>query len=165
MTLKINTIKPKYGSRKTTKRWGRGGGSGKGNFSTHGCKGQKARSGGCKAPGFEGGQTPLYLRMPKLGGFRNPRRIEHKEVNVGDLNTNFKDGEVVNKESLFHKNLIKDLETPVKILGNGELSISLTIHAEKASKSAIEKIEKAKGKLVISHKANKESSPKSEASA
>jgi large subunit ribosomal protein L15 len=103
--------------------------------------------------------------MPKLGGFRNPRRIEHKEVNVGDLNTNFKDGEVVNKESLFHKNLIKDLETPVKILGNGELSISLTIHAEKASKSAIEKIEKAKGKLVISHKANKESSPKSEASA
>jgi large subunit ribosomal protein L15 len=147
--MKLNELKANPGSRKARKRVGRGNGSGAGTYSGRGMKGQSARSGGRRRPGFEGGQTPLYMRMPKLGGFKNPRRIEYATVNVGRLNETFKEGETVNNETLAAKNLIPNAKQKIKILGDGELTLKLTVKADKISKTAQEKIEKAKGTVEL----------------
>ena len=132
------------GARKRAKTVGRGNGSGHGSSSTRGGKGQTARTGSGYKPGFEGGQTPLYRKMPKLKGFNNPNHISYQVVNVDDLNI-FEDGEEINTVKLFEKKLINKKENPVKILGNGELTKKLTVKVDRISESAKVKIEKAKG--------------------
>ena len=132
------------GARKKAKTVGRGNGSGHGSSSTRGGKGQTARTGSGYKPGFEGGQTPLYRKMPKLKGFNNPNHLKYQVVNVGDLNI-FEDGEEINTVKLFEKKLINKKGKLVKILGNGELTKKLTVKADRISESAKEKIEKAKG--------------------
>lgn len=144
--MQLHELKPKFGSRHRKIRVGRGDGSKRGTYSGRGGKGQTARTGGVRRPGFEGGQTPLIRRMPKLGGFKNVNRVEYAVVNVGDFEKHFKEGDTVNRETLQEKGLIRSSK-PIKILGNGELKISLNVKVEKVSASAKEKIEKAKGKI------------------
>ena len=124
----IHNLKPnKQKKRKTV---GRGNGSGHGTFSGRGGKGQKARSGGSKGlkgGSFEGGQTPLMRRMPKLPGFTNPNTKKYKAINFLSLEKHFKDGETVNLKSLYEKGLIKKKNQLVKILGKGKLTKKLTI--------------------------------------
>ncbi len=131
------------------KRVGRGNGSGHGTYSTRGMKGQSARSGGRRRPGFEGGQTPYLRRLPKLKGFKNPNRVEFQAVNIGDLNV-FDDKATVDKAALYEKNLIAKKNRPVKLLGGkGELEKTLTIKVDKASASAIKAVEAKKGKVEL----------------
>lgn len=144
--MKIHTLKPTPGSRKKAVRVGRGNGSRKGTYAGRGGKGQTARTGGARRPGFEGGQTPLVRRMPKLGGFKNPGRIENVGINVDKLNRFYKAGETVNRTTLIEKKLIPAKNTqPIKILGDGKLAISLTFNVDSFSASAKAKIEKAGG--------------------
>jgi len=141
--MELYNLKPKYGSKNSRKRIGRGSGSGFGGTSGKGHKGQNARSGGGVPPGFEGGQMPLKRRIPKFG-FHNIFRKEFAIVNVGSLNI-FEDGAVVDPEVLISKGLIKKAKDGIKILGNGEISKKITVKANKFSASAKEKIEKAGG--------------------
>ncbi len=135
--------------RPSRKRVGRGNGSGLGTYSGKGMKGQTARAGGRRRPGFEGGQTPLLRKMPKLKGFKNPNRVEHQAVNVGDLNI-FEDGTTVDFKLLLEKNLISKKTKPVKLLGGkGELEKKLTIIVDQASKEAIKKVEAKKGTVQV----------------
>jgi len=128
---------------KRSKRVGRGRATGKGKTSGRGHKGQKARAGKKLRAGFEGGQTPIFQRLPKYRGFTNPNYIAYQVINVSTLEEL---GEkTINKESLLKHRLIRRLSQPVKILGNGDLSKSLTISVEAASKSALDKISKAGG--------------------
>lgn len=143
--MKVQNLKPNFGSKQKRKRVGRGGGSGIGNYCGRGGKGQTARTGGNRRPGFEGGQTPIYRRMPKLGGFKNPTRIEYTVFNVKTLAKYFQKGETVSLETLVEKKLLRSTKNPVKILGEGEINIPLTIQLQKISKSAVEKIIKAGG--------------------
>lgn len=145
--MNINDLKPAAGSTKNRKRVGRGNGSGHGKTAGRGMNGQKSRAGGGKRPGFEGGQTPLYMRLPKLPGFRNPNRKEYAPVNVGRLEELFEAGETVDKQALVAKNVIKKDTQLVKVLGDGDLTKALTIHVDKVSASAKEKIEAAGGKV------------------
>jgi len=145
--MNLNSIKPKRGSVKSKKRFGRGNASGHGTFSGRGCKGQGQRKSGTVRPGFEGGQTPLIRRLPKLRGFTSPTRTEYQIVNVGDLEK-FKDGDEVNILALLEKKLIKRKEFPVKILGDGKLTKKLSVKAHKVSSSAKEKIVAAGGKIL-----------------
>jgi large subunit ribosomal protein L15 len=143
--MKIHDLSPAEGSVATKKRLGRGTGSGLGKTSGKGHKGQKARSGGGVRPGFEGGQMPLYLRLPKRG-FSNARfRKEYAEVNVSRLN-GFKAGAKVTPEKLIEAGIVKKVKDGVKIMGSGELTKRLTVAAHKFTKGAIEKIEAAGGK-------------------
>ncbi|WP_418238379.1 50S ribosomal protein L15, partial [Ellagibacter isourolithinifaciens] len=112
-----------------------------------GLNGQKSRAGGGKRPGFEGGQTPLAMRLPKLPGFRNINRVEYLPVNVSRLEEKFEAGEVVNGESLKAKGIIKHEDALVKVLGDGELTKALTVSVDKVSASAKAKIEAAGGKV------------------
>ena len=128
-------------------RKGRGMGSGNGKNAGTGNKGQKSRSGGLKAPGFEGGQTPLYRRLPKFG-FTNNGHKEYAIVNISSLNM-FKEGTVVTPALLKEEGLVKKEFDGVKILGNGELSVKLTVQAAKFSKSAVAAIEKLGGKAEV----------------
>ena len=139
-------LKSNPGARKKRKVVGRGNGSGHGTYSTRGMNGQRQRTGSTASPGFEGGQTPLYRKMPKLGGFKNVNRVAYQVVNVGALNV-FDENEEVNIAKLFEKNLICHKNLPVKILGDGDLTKKLVVKADKISASAKEKIEKAKGKF------------------
>jgi len=132
--------------KKTKKRVGRGNGSKKGTYSGRGMNGQSSRSGGKRRPGFEGGQTPLIRRMPKLKGFKNPNKVRYQVVNVHQLES-FKNGTTIDKEILKKKKLIRNAEKPVKILSAGELSKKLTITVESVSAAAQKKIEKAGGKV------------------
>jgi large subunit ribosomal protein L15 len=144
--MKQNTLKPAPGSKKSKKRVGRGG-----NHGTYACRGrdgQNSRTGGGVRPGFEGGQTPLLRRMPKLKGFRNYNKIYYFALNVGTLNTLFKDGDKVDAAALIEKGILKK-ELPIKLLGNGDLKAKLDITVSLASKSAVEKVEKAGGKLTL----------------
>lgn len=144
--MQLHDLFPAPGSRKARKRVGRGHGSGHGGTSTRGSNGQLSRAGGGKGPGFEGGQLPLYMRLPKLGGFTNRNRIEYAVVNVFKLNEMFEDGDVVTPEALQAKGAIKSAtKLPVKVLGDGEISKKLTIKVEKVSKTAQAKIEAAGG--------------------
>ncbi len=145
--MEIKDLKPAAGSTKPRKRVGRGPASGTGKTAGRGLNGQKSRSGGGKGAGFEGGQTPLARRLPKLPGFRNPNRVEYKAVNVSRLDAKFEAGDVVDGESLKAKGIIKKMDEPVKILGDGEITKALTVKVEKISASARRKIEAAGGKV------------------
>lgn len=142
--MKLHELKSPQGV-KERKRVGRGEASGHGGTSGRGHKGQKARSGGNIRPGFEGGQNPLHLRMPKIGGFKNPFKKEYSIVNVERLEA-FKNNSIVDPEVLAKIGVVKK-NSLVKILGKGEISKTLTVKAHKFSQLAVEKIEKAKGKV------------------
>lgn len=134
---------------KAKKRVGRGPGSGMGKTSTRGQKGQKSRSGASIPAWFQGGQTPLYRRIPKRG-FNNARfRTEYATINLSDLNKFFNDGDTVTPELLKEKGIIKKQLCGVKVLGNGELEKKLTIKANRFSSSAVTKIESAGGKAEV----------------
>lgn len=141
--MKLNELKNVEGAKTEGFRKGRGMGSGNGKNCGTGNKGQKSRSGGLKAPGFEGGQTPLYRRLPKFG-FTNNAHKEYAIVNVGSLNK-FKEGTVVTSALLIEEGLVKKEYDGIKVLGNGELSVKLTVKANKFSKTAKAAIEKAGG--------------------
>lgn len=145
--MKLNEIRPAEGHRKAAKRKGRGVGSSLGKTAGRGHKGQGARSGGGVRPGFEGGQLPLYRRLPKRG-FTNHFALRYAEVNVGQLAA-FESGAVVTPEALKEKGIIRREFDGVKILGRGELKKKLTVKAAKFSKSAEEKITAAKGKIEV----------------
>ena len=147
--MKLNNLKPSAGSTHTSKRLGRGQGSGKGGTSTRGTKGAQARAGYEHKIGFEGGQMPIQRRLPKFG-FKNPTRVEYKAVNVSDI------------EALAAKTGLKEIGIAeikaarfasrtdlVKVLGRGEISAAVTVTADAFSKSAIAKIEAAGGKAVV----------------
>ena len=145
--MKLHELKPAIGSTTAPKRLGRGVGSGLGKTSGKGHKGAKARSGGGKRPGFEGGQMPLTRRLPKRG-FTNIYRKEYAAVNVSALEC-FEDGATVTAEALKDAGLIKKTLDGVKILGGGELTKKLTVKAAKFSASAKEKIEAVGGKAEV----------------
>jgi len=153
MTVHIGSLRPAPGSRKKPKRVGRGVGSGHGRTATRGHKGHKSRSGFAQPPGFEGGQMPLHRRLPKRG-FRNPLRVEYQEVNVGRLQElvdqgRLAPGAVVTPELLYTLKVIRKRSEPVKILGDGELTTALEVHAHRFSSSAQQKIVSAGGKVVL----------------
>ena len=141
--MKLHELQPVEGSRKERNRVGRGIGSGNGKTSGRGQKGQKARSGGGVRPGFEGGQNPLFRRIPKRG-FNNVNRKEFAVVNLDDLNK-FEDGTVVSPALLLETKVIKKERSGVKVLANGKLEKKLTVQAHKFSSSAKEAIEAAGG--------------------
>ena len=143
--MRINTIQPAEGSKTSAKRLGRGIGSGLGKTSGKGHKGQWARSGGGVRPGFEGGQMPLTRRVPKRG-FNNHFKKVYAIVNLSQLN-GYEAGSVVDFETLYFDGQIKEVKNPVglKVLGDGELTVALTVKANKFSKAAKEAIEKAGG--------------------
>lgn len=145
--MKIHELQPAAGSRHPRKRVGRGTGSGMGKTSTRGHKGQNARSGGGVRPGFEGGQNPLYRRLPKRG-FNNPFRKEYAIVNLEQLNR-FAEGTEVTPELLMSSGVVKNPLAGIKILGDGELTVKLTVKANKFSESAVEKITAAGGKAEV----------------
>jgi large subunit ribosomal protein L15 len=142
--MKLHELKPAPGSTTAPTRLGRGVGSGLGKTSGKGHKGAKARSGGGKAPGFEGGQMPLTRRVPK-SGFVNIFRKEYATVNLSALEC-FEDGAVVTIDTLKELGLVKQVKDGVKILGGGEITRKLTVQVTKFTASAKEKIEAAGGK-------------------
>ena len=145
--MKLHELKAVEGARHSRKRVGRGTGSGHGKTSCRGHKGQNSRSGGGVRPGFEGGQTPLFKRLPKRG-FTNVNRKDYAVVNVEDLNVFEKDS-VVTIENLQEKGLVKKLYDGVKVLGAGKLEVALTVKANKFSKAAEEAITSAGGKIEV----------------
>ncbi|HHY98459.1 MAG TPA: 50S ribosomal protein L15 [Firmicutes bacterium] len=145
--MKLHELRPPAGAKHDPKRRGRGIGSGLGKTAGRGHKGQLARSGGGKGPGFEGGQTPLQRRLPTRG-FNNPFKKEFVEVNVSKLNR-FEDGTQVTPELLVQEGVIKQIKDGIRILGNGEVNKALTVRANGFSKSAIAKIEAAGGKVEV----------------
>ncbi len=145
--MKQNELKPAAGSRKSRKRVGRGPGSGLGKTSGRGEKGQKSRSGYSAKRGFEGGQMPLHRRIPKRG-FHNIFRKEYLTVNVERLNE-FEAGTVVTPESLREKGMLHKGRLDVKVLGNGDLKVALTVRAHKFTEAAARKIQEAGGKAEV----------------
>lgn len=145
--MQLHDLKPAVGSKQASKRVGRGNGSGLGKTAGKGHKGQNARSGGGVRPGFEGGQMPLYRRVPKRG-FTNIFSKDYVEVNVSRLNI-FEDGTEVTPELLKESGVVSKLKDGVKILGNGVLEKKLTIKATKFTKGAVEKIESIGGKVEV----------------
>lgn len=145
--MKLHELKPAEGSRKPRRRVGRGIGSGMGKTSTRGTKGQFSRTGSGTRPGFEGGQMPLYRRLPKRG-FKNTFAKKYAEVNVEQLNC-FDNGAVVDPAALIEAGILKNVLDGVRVLGNGELTKSLTVQAQGFTKSAQQKIEAAGGKAEV----------------
>jgi large subunit ribosomal protein L15 len=143
--MKLHELKPAPGSRKAPKRVGRGPGSGTGKTAGRGHKGQKSRSGYRRMRGFEGGQMPLHRRLPKRG-FTNIFRKEYRTVNVERLN-GFEAGSVVDPAALQQAGLLKKGSSEVKVLGNGALSVALTVRAHRFTEAAAKKIEAAGGKV------------------
>ena len=146
--MKLNELKYNEGSKKDIKRLGRGSSSGTGKTSGRGENGQKSRSGGGVRVGFEGGQLPLYRRLPKRGFSNAMFKKTYAVINVSDLNK-FEEGTEVTPELLFEMGIIKKQLSGIKVLGNGELTKKLTVEAVKFSKSAKEAIEKAGGKVEV----------------
>ena len=147
--MKLHDLRPAEGGGvKAKKRLGRGIGSGLGKTSGRGHKGQNARSGGGVRPGFEGGQMPLFRRLPKRG-FTNIFAKDFAEINVGVLADYFNDGDVVTPEILLEKKLVKKAKDGVRILGNGEINVKLEVKAQHFTKSAAERIEAAGGKAEV----------------
>lgn len=147
--MKLNELRPAAGSRKPSKRRGRGNGSGHGNFSGRGCKGQRARAGGkYTMPGFEGGQTPFWKKLPKRGFF-NYTGKRYAWINLETLESRFEDGAEVTPELLHERGLIKQQGDGLKVLGEGKLTKKLTVHAHRFSASARQQIEQAGGKAVV----------------
>ncbi len=147
--MKLHELSPnKGGAVKATKRRGRGTGSGQGTTAGRGSNGQNSRSGGGVRPGFEGGQMPIYRRLPKRG-FTNIFAKEYAIVNVSDLNDRFEDGTEITPVLLIQSGIIKKICDGVKILGDGNLEKKFTVTANKFSKSATEKIEANGGKVEV----------------
>ena len=146
--MKLHELRPSEGAFKTSKRLGRGTGSGLGKTSGKGHKGQNARSGGGVRPGFEGGQLPLFRRLPKRGFSNAMFKVEYATINVSDLEK-FEDGAVVTPELLKEMGIVKSQLAGIKVLGNGELTKKVTVKAAKFSKTAVEKIEKIGGKAEV----------------
>lgn len=145
--MKLHELSPAPGSRKTRKRIGRGIGSGTGKTSGRGHKGQNSRSGGGVRPGFEGGQNPLYRRLPRRG-FTNIHRREYAIVNLDQLGK-FEEGTEVTPELLQESGIVKNPKFGIKVLGDGELTVQLTVKANKFSQSAVDKIQAAGGKTEV----------------
>ena len=145
--MKLHELAPAAGSKKTRTRVGRGLGSGLGKTSGRGQKGQNSRSGGGVRTGFEGGQMPLYRRLPKRG-FKNIFALQYAEVNVSQLNR-FEDGATVDPVALIEAVILKNVRDGIRILGNGTLERKLTVIANGFTKSAVEKIEAAGGKVEV----------------
>jgi large subunit ribosomal protein L15 len=143
--MMLEKLSPAPGSKKKSKRVGRGDGSGYGTYSGRGCKGQKSRAGYKMRPGFEGGQLPLIKRLPEKRGFTNIFRTEYSTVNIGQLSV-FESGSKVTPEKLVEAGIAKSLKRPIKILAGGDISHPLTIKAHKFSAAAKAKIEAAGGK-------------------
>jgi large subunit ribosomal protein L15 len=147
--MRLHDLQPLPGSRRRKKRFGCGESSGHGKTSTRGNKGQKARSGGAIRPGFEGGQMPLYRRLPKKGFNNSMFQDVIVAVNVSTLNEQFEDGAVVNEESLRAAGILRGKFDAIKVLGDGEITRKLTVQVDKVSASAKEKIEKAGGTVTL----------------
>ena len=164
--MKLHDLRPPDGSRTARTRVGRGIAAGKGTTAGRGTKGQKARAGGSIPPWFEGGQTPLHMRIPKLRGFKNRFKVEYEVVNVGDIARVVESGRLeagppaggrsrnsapitVNQDLLRNAGLIRTLNKPMKVLGSGELSVALFVVADAFTKSAREKIEGAGGSVNV----------------
>ena len=145
--MRIHELKKPEGSTKAPKRIGRGQGTGQGTTAGRGMNGQNSRSGGGVRLGFEGGQMPLYRRLPKRG-FHNKWAKEYEIVNVEELNV-FAAGTEVTQALLEEAGIVKQVKDGVKILGEGSLNVALTVKAEKFSKTAVEKIEAAGGKVEV----------------
>lgn len=145
--MELQDLKPAEGSRKNRKRVGRGPASGTGKTSGRGLNGQKSRAGGGKGAGFEGGQTPLARRLPKLPGFTNINHTEYLPVNVSRLEEKFNAGDVVDGAALKAAGIIKHEDALVKVLGDGIITKALTVKVDKVSASAKAKIEAAGGKV------------------
>ena len=145
--MELKDLKPAEGSKHARKRLGRGAGSGTGKTAGRGLNGQLSRAGGGKRAGFEGGQTPLARRLPKLPGFTHLQRVEYVPVNVSRLEEKFNAGDVVDCASLKAAGIIKHEDALVKVLGDGTLTKALTVKVDKVSASAKEKIEAAGGKV------------------
>jgi len=141
--MELHELKPSVGARKERKRKGRGIGTGNGKTAGKGHKGQNARSGGGVRPGFEGGQMPIFRRLPKRG-FKNPNRTEYAIVNLDTLNL-FEEGTEVTPELLVETGVVKNTKNGIKVLGNGSLEQKLTVKAHKFSGSAKEAIVAAGG--------------------
>jgi large subunit ribosomal protein L15 len=141
--LNLSNLKPASGSRKKRKRVGRGNASGNGTTCGRGAKGQKARAGGSVPVWFEGGQMPIYRRLPKRG-FKNPFRKEYAVVNIRDL-AGFEKGSVIDRKALRDKGKIPSLSVFVKLLGKGDIDVPLTVKLDKASQAALDKLQKAGG--------------------
>ena len=146
--MNLTDLRPAAGTNKNKKRLGRGVGTGQGKTAGKGMKGQNSRSGGGVRPGFEGGQMPLYRRLPKVG-FTNIFRKEYAVVNLFDLNERFEDGTVVTIDALKEAGLVKAMKNGVKILATGEITKKLTVQANKFSATAAEKINAAGGKAEV----------------
>lgn len=146
--MKLNELRAAEGATKTMKRVGRGHGSGWGKTATRGYNGQGQRSGESQKIGFEGGQSRLYRRLPKKSHFRMPGRLEWAEVNVGSL-SKLPAGTEVTAASLIEAGLIKKEHDGLRVLGNGELTVALTVKAHHVTGSAREKIEAAGGKVEL----------------
>jgi large subunit ribosomal protein L15 len=161
--MKLHDLQPAAGAHQAKTRVGRGIAAGKGKTAGRGTKGQKARAGGSIPPWFEGGQTPLHMRIPKLRGFRNRAKVVYEIVNVGDIaaridagafagaGTAPKKGEpmTINADILRAVGLVRDVKKPLKVLGNGELSTALFVVADAFTKSATAKIEAAGGSVNV----------------
>ena len=147
--MQLNDLRPAEGAKKARKRIGRGNASGHGTTAGRGTKGQLSRSGGGKGAGFEGGQQPLAMRLPKLPGFTNRNRVEYAPVNLSRLEEKFADGDTVDTASLIATGIIKREYELVKVLGNGEITKKLTVKVDKVSASAKAKIEAAGGKVEL----------------
>jgi len=145
--MRLNSLTKSKGNLKNKKRVGRGNASGKGTYCGRGCKGQGQRKSSNVRPGFEGGQTSLIMRLPKLRGFTNPNKVTSQVVNLRDL-VCFKDGDEVNVETLLKAKLIAKKAVPVKLLGIGKIEQKLTINLPKISKTAKDKIIAAGGKVL-----------------
>ena len=145
--MELKDLKPAEGSKRNRKRVGRGPASGNGKTAGRGMNGQKSRAGGGKGAGFEGGQTPLARRLPKLPGFRNFNRVEYVPVNVSRLDAKFNAGDLVDADTLYAAGIIKDTTDPIKVLGDGEITKALTVRVDKVSASAKAKIEAVGGKV------------------
>ena len=146
--MKLHELYPAAGATKEVKRIGRGHGSGHGKTAGKGHKGQWARSGGGVRPGFEGGQTSLARRMPKRG-FNNIFATEYTVINVADLEARFENGAVIDLDAMIDAGLVTKVLDGVKVLGNGELTKSFTVKADKFSATAQSKIEAAGGKAEV----------------
>ena len=145
--MKIEELSPNPGAKKDRKRVGRGAGSGHGKTACRGEKGQKARAGGAKGPGFEGGQMPLVRRIPKRG-FTNIFRKDFVTINLRDIAA-IEGADTVGPEVLFDEGIVKRLGDGIKVLGHGEIKKAITVQAHKFSKSAVQKIEAAGGKAEV----------------
>jgi large subunit ribosomal protein L15 len=147
MSIGIHNIQPTAGSTHRRKRVGRGAGSGHGKTSTRGHKGNKAR--GQINPNFEGGQTPLHRRLPQIRGFKPVNKKFYALVNLYILEENFEAGETITPELLVEKGILRDIHAGLKVLGTGEVTKSLTVHAQKFSETAAEKLKAAGGTIEV----------------